>query len=145
MVSTWVLYFTHHTTFLFWYHGRTVIITHVCLEQSSSYTMMQYFTENSLLYICSIIYHIKSSPCLTLLSVSDLIYTSHGFYFVSWITVNNSVVCMILLTNHCIVTLYEHDIFAVTNLISVMDCSGIFLFYLGLPDYPASKLNEPKG
>ena len=52
---------------------------------------------------------------------------------------------MILLTNHCIVTLDEHDIFAVTNLISVMDCSGILLFYLGLPDYPANKHNKPKG
>ena len=81
-----------------------IIITCVCLEQSSSYIIMQFLQTTVYYTFAASFYHIKSSPCLTLLSVSDLIYTSHGFYFVSWITVNNSVVCMILLTNHCIVS-----------------------------------------
>ena len=126
----------------FYFH---MIITCVCLEQSSSYIIMQFLQTTVYYTFAASFYHIKSSPCLTLLSVSDLIYTSHGFYFVSWITVNNSVVCMILLTNHCIVTLYQHNIFAVNSLLSVMDCSGISLFYLGLPDYPTNKHNKPKG
>ena len=69
----------------------------------------------------------------------DRIYTSHGFYFVS------RFVCMILLTNHCIVTLCKNDIFALTSLIYVMDCSEISLFYLGLPDHPTTnEHNKPK-
>ena len=90
-----------------------IIITHVCLEQCSSCTIMQFFTENSSLYNCSIIYHIKPSPCLSLLSVSNPIYTNIHFSLVltSFLELqfDNSVVRMILLTNHCIITLYENQ------------------------------------